>query len=550
MDPRRSARTGGSTQPAPARRLLRAHPRVLLAAALVAVGLAGAALGLLLVGSTAAGVGPVETQMSLRPSLTGDTVVEVPPLGSLTLDSHDGALGLSVQVARLNAQDARQIVADPASLSGLGETIIGDLRTAVVEVVVCSVVAATIGAIAFGLLVFRRVRRALICGAVALGAVAGSAAVAAATWQPGAINEPRYDGLLASAPTVVGNAASIRGNFARYEEQLAKIVNNVSVLYDAGLSLPVFSPDEHTVRVLHVSDIHLNPAAWDIIRSIAQQFQVDAVVDSGDLTDHGSALEASFVENIATVGVPYLYVRGNHDSSTIQARVAQQGNAVVLDDGEVVEVAGLRFAGWGDPRFTPDQSSRTPDAGQRVLESGERLAEALRAQPDDAQVDVAVVHDPAAAAPLDGLVPLVLAGHGHSRETYLLPEGTRIFEQGSTGGAGLRGLEGEEPTPVQASVLYFDRQTGALRAWDDITLGGLGLASAQISRQLPEELVQAPATPVPLPPVPAQAEGGDSGDPADPAAQPVPTVSPHPTQSPRPAQLPRPPGPQPAEPVG
>jgi hypothetical protein len=69
----------------------------------------------------------------------------------------------------------------------------------------------------------------------------------------------------------------------------------------------------------------------------------------------------------------------------------------------------------------------------------------------------------------------------------MLPGGTRMFIQGTTGGAGLRALEGETPEPVECSVLYFDAKTKRLQAWDDITLGGLGLTSAQINRTLAPE---------------------------------------------------------------
>ena len=69
-----------------------------------------------------------------------------------------------------------------------------------------------------------------------------------------------------------------------------------------------------------------------------------------------------------------------------------------------------------------------------------------------------------------------------------------MLQQGSTGGAGLRGLQQEEPTPAEASVLYFDRADGDLLAYDDITLGGLGLASAQIERTV---LTEPPAGPPP-----------------------------------------------------
>jgi hypothetical protein len=39
---------------------------------------------------------------------------------------------------------------------------------------------------------------------------------------------------------------------------------------------------------------------------------------------------------------------------------------------------------------------------------------------------------------------------------------------------------------VQCSVLYFDRDTRTLQAWDNITLGGLGLTSAEIERKVVE----------------------------------------------------------------
>ena len=62
--------------------------------------------------------------------------------------------------------------------------------------------------------------------------------------------------------------------------------------------------------------------------------------------------------------------------------------------------------------------------------------------------------------------------------------------QGSTGGSGLRALEPEEPADIMLSVLYLDRTTGELRGYDDIRLGGLGSASAQIDRQVVEPLAE------------------------------------------------------------
>ena len=63
-----------------------------------------------------------------------------------------------------------------------------------------------------------------------------------------------------------------------------------------------------------------------------------------------------------------------------------------------------------------------------------------------------------------------------------MEDGTLLMVEGSTGGAGLRGLEGEEPTPLSCTVLYLDPETGALRAYDEITLGGLGETEVTIQR--------------------------------------------------------------------
>jgi predicted MPP superfamily phosphohydrolase len=458
---------------------VRAHPRARRAAGVLAVALLGGWLGLLAGGSVSAPVGPVDARFRAVPSLTGGTRVEIPPLGSLTLDSHAGPLRLVVAVERVDDQKARRLLADPSLINGLGERASAEVVAGLRRLAVQVLLATFAGAGLLGLLVWRRPTQALASGGLAAAITAGAAAVGAASFQQGSLAQPTYDGLLASAPSLVGSAANIVNDFARYEQQLADLVTNVSQLYATTSNLPTFGRDDDTIVALHVSDLHLNPSAWGIIGSISDQFQVDLIIDTGDIVDWGSTTEDLYVQGIATLDKPYVFVRGNHDSIATAAAVAAQPNAVVLDRS-VREVAGLRIAGIADPRFTPDQSTRTADdALELPLAAGRRLARVVKSA---GEVDVALLHDPTGAEPLDGVVPLVLGGHGHRRVVDVMPEGTRMLQQGSTGGAGLRGLQQEEPTPAEASVLYFDRADGDLLAYDDITLGGLGLASAQIER--------------------------------------------------------------------
>ncbi|OLE27602.1 MAG: metallophosphoesterase, partial [Actinobacteria bacterium 13_1_20CM_3_71_11] len=451
--------------------------------------------------------GPFGAEFSLRPSLSGGTTVQIPPLGSLDLRSHRGPAHLEVHLDALDQKRTEALVTNPNGLNQASQNAVVDVQRGVTRLALQAAAAALLGALALGALIYRDMRQIAICGVVAMVVVASSAVAALATFRPNSVEEPQYHGLLANAPAVIGDARNIANRFDAYKAELQRLVNNVSRLYGTVSTLPVYQPDAGTVRVLHVSDLHLNPAVWPIIQTVVQQYQINLVVDTGDINDWGTAMEGSFVDSIGSLGVPYVYVRGNHDSPFTAATVARQQNAIVLENS-VATVRGLTIAGIGDPRFTPDK--RTADkpgqaapgaAGHQeadlLARTGDRLATTIRTSPQP--VDLALLHDPSAVGGLVGVVPLVLAGHLHERSTATLHNAdktTLLMVQGSTGGAGLRGLEGEQPTPLEMSVLYFDPK-GTLQAYDDITLGGTGEAQASINRHV----IKANLNPLPsLPP--------------------------------------------------
>jgi predicted phosphodiesterase len=274
-----------------------------------------------------------------------------------------------------------------------------------------------------------------------------------------------------------------------------------------------------------VSDIHLNPQAFDLMDQVTKQFSIDAIVDTGDIVDWGTKPENRLLGRIGDLHVPYVYVRGNHDSRATQRAVAAQPNAVVLD-GDAAAVAGLRVWGIGDPRYTPNKNQSVPGASERDRADAFApvVAEELAAaQPPP--VDVVLVHDQRTARAIGGDVPLVLAGHTHRQREGRIeardgpggddrgdaatttpsaavgsdgngdrsgssdgggaePKDTILLVEGSTGGAGLRGLQGDEPKPLQASVLYFDRRSHQLLAYDSIAVEGLGETGATIQRHI------------------------------------------------------------------
>ncbi|MCU7723587.1 metallophosphoesterase [Actinoplanes sp. KI2] len=489
--------------------------RIGVAAAIALIGIGGAVIGTMLFAHATIAVGPFRAEMSITPSIQGGTEVDIPPLGSLHLDSHDGPIHLKVNLGSLDQSRTEALIDDPAAISSAGEHAVEDVRTGVVRLGIRALGIAVLSALLLSALVFRNIRRVAAAGLTALVVTLGSLGLAAATLRPGSIAEPRYEGLLVNAPAVVGDARRIADNYGKYADQLQQIVSNVSRLYTTVSSLPVYEPAGNTTRILHVSDLHLNPASWGLIRTVVQTFDIDAVVDTGDMVDWGSAAETNYVTSIPSVGVPYIYVRGNHDSGIIQSAVARQKNAIVLDN-KITTIDGLTIAGIGDPQFTPDKTTAEPppngdeQGGNPLVAAGNQLAQTIRAS--GKPVDIAMVHDPAMATPLSGVVPLVLAGHLHKREVSLLsaptpepsasgvsaspapaplasadgfqgPMPTRLMVEGSTGGAGLRGLEKEKPTPLTLSVLYFDEKH-QLKAYDDIQLGGTGESNVEMQRNV------------------------------------------------------------------
>ncbi|SCG71209.1 Calcineurin-like phosphoesterase [Micromonospora echinaurantiaca] len=477
--------------------------------AVLVVTLVGVVVGVLAGGQVGTDIGPFHADLRVSPAVSGGTTVDIPPLGALLLDSHDGPTHLTVELGALDQGRTEALLDDPASINRASQSAVDDVREGVMRLGLRTVASAVLVTLVLALLVFRNTRRAAWAGTLALLVTAGSLGTAAATLRPQSIEEPRYEGLLVNAPAIVGDARRIANDYTRYAEQLQRLVGNVSQLYTTVSALPVYEPEPDTTRVLHVSDMHLNPTGWQLIRTVVEQFGIDVVIDTGDITDWGSEPEANYVGSIGLLKKPYVFIRGNHDSGRTAAAVARQPNAIVLNNSTTT-VAGLTIAGIGDPRFTPDKntspagSGLTKQVADQVIGAGEQLAATVRSSPRP--VNIALVHDPASAGPLSGTCPLVLAGHTHNRQVSKLPEvagqmPTQLMVQGSTGGAGLRGLEGEKPTPLTMSVLYFDKDK-LLQAYDDITVGGTGQAQVNLERHIVED--PKAGAPVPVTPTPTR----------------------------------------------
>ncbi len=462
-------------------RASRAARRLAATVAVLVLGAISAAGGLILVGDTGADIGPFHTTIALHPDIHGETIVTIPPLGQVVFDSHDGPIGMNLRLDSVDPEAAQVIINTPGGVSSASENLASEVTDAVLRVAIEALAIVTLCGLLVGALTFRTMRRTLLTGLASLSMTAALLGYAVATVQPESIAQPRYEGLLTYAPSVVGNAEDIAENYEEYVANLQKFVTNISGFYALATNMPQIGIDDETIRVLHVSDIHLNPSAWHLMETVIEQFGIDAVADTGDLNDWGSTQEAEiFSRGVTQIDVPYVFVKGNHDSATTVAALAAYDNVIVLD-GEVQEIAGLRFAGVADPRFTPDKGNQPSSeyAQQMLAQSGERLREAIEAA---GGADLAMVHEPPMALPLTGLVPLVLAGHTHHRAVQDLGEGTTLMVEGSTGASGLRVFDTEKPLKMELDVLYFDPETKALTAYDSISVGTVGESDITLER--------------------------------------------------------------------
>jgi predicted MPP superfamily phosphohydrolase len=464
------------------------RPALLIAP--LAAGALGAVLAVTLVARQDAQIGPAKVRLSVRPALSGSSRLAVPPFGSVSAHTHVGPLQFratldDVDVVRLNQALAVDEVPGGLRRASL-DTALAPLelqaRQAAREFLLRLTAVGLGGGLAGVLLFSRRTARKLAgCAAGGALAIAVLLVPSVATYDVFAFRAPRYEGSLQYAPALVGDVRTGFDRLQTLRDEIARITANLNRAY-AALSRPAPVLDGSTVRVLHIADVHLNPAGFDLAEQLAEQFEVAAVVDSGDMGTWGLPQERSVARRVREFRVPYLFVKGNHDNPTMVAAVRANPNARVLDDSAVT-VSGIRFHGVPDPVFSPGQGYRNPEFERLKEQRSVQLATTLDGQSHRA--DVLVVHDPLLASYAIGHVATVLEGHLHSFGTRMV-NGTRELRTGTVGGAGPDGLRAKEPVPYTAEVLYFDPDTRRPVAVDRITVGALE-SSFSVDRELLDE---------------------------------------------------------------
>ena len=423
----------------------------------------------------------VSLTLSVRlPAREGRTVLDLPPLGEVDAATHRFPVELRVRLDRVEPVSLQALAERPTreSLSALQERVEGFVRSTVVRFAVRQTLLAGLGALAA--LYLAGVRRAwrLAAGALATAlAVAGGGLAVAGQYDVDAFAAPRYRGALQAAPQVVEAARMGVEALGDVGERLQRSAAQLAQIYQRLQTAAPVAPSGDELVVAHVSDFHNNPAGFDLLEAVVRQFGVRFVIDTGDMLDLGSDLEPVLTDRIRALAIPYLYVAGNHDTPRLLSLLRTIPEVVVLD-GQVVEVAGVRVLGMPDPQSATDRPEALPE--EKVAEVRAAVVEAVRDAP--AAPDIIAVHNYRVGRSLPpGLAQAVLFGHDH-RLALEVRDGTAYVDAGSTGAEGLRGLEREALRPFTLALLHFDVRDGQPRLWA-VDVLALDAVSGQLSME-------------------------------------------------------------------
>jgi predicted MPP superfamily phosphohydrolase len=234
--------------------------------------------------------------------------------------------------------------------------------------------------------------------------------------------------------------------------------------------------EEDLVTLLVVSDLHCNTGMTPLIRTVAERSGASVVLNAGDTTMNGTAVESFCVDSFASAvpeGATMVVADGNHDSVETSAQERANGQTVL--DGKVVEVEGIRILGDRDPLETRLGLGSQPPREETPEEYAARLTEvACTEQEDGDGIDILMIHTPRMGnEALDsGCVPNQVSGHMHTRSGPERLGGGVRYVSGSTAGAVKDQLRiGPLKGTAEMTVLRFDPERRRIVDWQLVQIG-------------------------------------------------------------------------------
>jgi predicted phosphodiesterase len=429
------------------------------------------ALALVVVATLAAGVTALGTFGSERTLSAGTIGLSVDP-------GHRGALDLYVPVVDWGARfpvirlpvrlkaEVRAVNRDAVTRLAEGQTVdvkqvrdeAGDAVASYIRVLLVVVLLAelAIGVLAAFAVRARTGPRLRLTLPVAVGtAVLGVVLLIVLLPPHGEISRPEYYAHGPDIPRALQAIEEATNSSQVLDEELNAQLVGVARLVEAPARRRALTPA--LPRFTLASDLHNNLLALPALEGAAAG---GPLLFPGDLTDSGSPLETRLVRRVANDGHPFVFVTGNHDSDVLVRQLRRAGAIVLTQERGIVDVRGLRVAGYSDPFMRLrakhyQRPGKNPDPTPR-----QQIEFANWLRPLVGRVDVVMVHEPALAAQAIADLrahpprrPLVMAvGHTH------VPSVTRyrnltIVNGGTIGAGGPTNL-GDRSNLSLARVVY------------------------------------------------------------------------------------------------
>jgi predicted phosphodiesterase len=281
-------------------------------------------------------------------------------------------------------------------------------------------------------------------------------------------NNPQYKGVLKAAPWMVGLAEEA---FVKVELLGEKLQITAKNLYNLFEKIDYLEPlgEEGQIKILHVSDIHNNPAAFDFIEEVSNSFGIDMIVDTGDISDYGTPLEINLLKRLKSFTVPYLFIAGNHDSPAIIEAMKSINNVKLFNDKHIYNIAGITAVGINDP---------AADSPNIVLKNRDKeLTDSINTIQNlllNNKVNILLVHRYEIAKNFIGKVPLILYGHDHVLKVKR-EKNTVVVDAGTTGAAGIRALQTNKEIPYTLALIHLknDDNNWYVHAVDTISVSNI-----------------------------------------------------------------------------
>jgi predicted phosphodiesterase/uncharacterized membrane protein len=381
----------------------------------------------------------------------GVTEISIPPLGSISVATHNTPVRLHLTLKNISLDLLGNIlenISDQQELVDMFQTK-GSyiLRFYILRLLLLAFLGGIAGAL---LLRFTDPLAYLCSGLVGLLTVGMLLVGTYSTYQIEEFRTPQFNGALEAAPWMIGLAEEALSRVRDLSDQMQVMSGNLNNMFERMEAVEPLGIVSGKVKILHVSDIHNNPIALDLIKQIVDNYGVDYIIDTGDLSDYGTSLEGMLTGELAALPVPYIFVPGNHDSPATVEALEKHDNIVVLNE-EVVELFGIKVFGMADPASY---------SNLLMIPSDERFSghiDQVKKMVSELKPDIVAVHRPSQARSLAGFSPVILHGHDHSHQIQLYKDSI-LIDAGTTGAAGVRGLQVHQEVPYTMVLLHMDQE--------------------------------------------------------------------------------------------